>query len=155
MATILHNPISVAYPGASACFKPKNTIHIKGWHRYFCSNNYLGVVLSLHLINIVQSRKFYSVVIISVTIFLLSGGFYAVQTYLVGGHATTYQEYLMGTFFPFFLGSIMMGSFGLLFAYKNRQSPFCLVGFFIVIVCYFFLEYLFNAVGGNNLFGGL
>ena len=106
----------------------------------------------LHQINI---KKLYIILVILGTLFLVSGGFYALQSYLSGGHATTFQEYLMGMLYPLFLGCTMMGSFGLLFAYKNRQSPVCLVGFLIVIVCYVFIEYIFNAIGGNNVFGGL
>jgi uncharacterized membrane protein YdcZ (DUF606 family) len=106
----------------------------------------------LHRINI---KKLYIVLVILGMMFLISGGFYALQSYMNGGLATTYQEYLMGMLYPLFLGSIVVGSFGLMFAYKNRSSPVCLVGFLIVLICYFFAEYLFNVIGGNDMFGGL
>lgn len=78
-------------------------------------------------------------------VFLFAGGFSAVKSYTVG--ASSYEEYRSATTAPLFAGSLLMGSFGLMYTYKKRDSPICLFGLGIVIFCYFFIEYLFSAIG--------
>lgn len=78
-------------------------------------------------------------------VFLLAGGISAINSYVNG--AKTYMEYRMNTLAPLYAGSILIGAFGLMYAYKNRGSAVCLVGFFITLFCYGFIEYLMQAVG--------
>jgi hypothetical protein len=79
---------------------------------------------------------------------MLSGGFSALYSYINNGGPTTFQEYRMNTLAPLFGGCIMIGAFGLLYAYKNRGNRICLVGFGITLFCYAFIEYLVQAIGG-------
>jgi hypothetical protein len=95
----------------------------------------------LHRINI---KKLYIIFVMLATIFLLAGGISALFSYINNGGPTTYEEYRMNTLAPLFGGSIMMGSFGLLYAYKNRGNAICLFGFFVTLFCYGFIEYLFQ-----------
>ena len=78
-------------------------------------------------------------------VFLLAGGFSAVQSYTVG--ASSYYEYRAATTAPLFAGCLLMGSFGLMYTYKKRSSPICLFGLFITVFCYAFMEYMFSVVG--------
>ena len=78
-------------------------------------------------------------------VFLFAGGFSAVQSYVYG--ATSWYEYRASTTAPLFAGCLLMGSFGLMYTYKKRNSPICLFGLGVVIFCYFFIEYLFTAIG--------
>jgi hypothetical protein len=93
-------------------------------------------------------KRLYVVVVIVGVVFLLSGGFSALYSYINNGGPTTYQEYRMNTLAPLFAGSILMGAFGLMYAYKNRANRICLVGFGVTLFCYGFIEYLFQAIGG-------
>ena len=91
-------------------------------------------------------RKLLTVGLVLACVFLFAGGFSAIRSYSVG--ASSYEEYRMNTLAPLFGGCVMIGAFGLLYAYKNRGSRICLVGFFITVFCYGFMEYLFQAIGG-------
>jgi len=86
------------------------------------------------------------VVLVLFSVFLLAGGVSALQAYTSG--AKTYSQYVTATLAPLFGGFVLMGAFGLVYAYKNRQSRFCLVGFGIALFCYFALEGLFSVLGG-------
>ena len=90
-------------------------------------------------------RRLLLIGVILFAVFAFSGGFSAVSSYLFG--ATSYSEYRMSTLVPLYAGGLLMGSFGLMFAYKNRGSAVCLVGFGITVFCYGFIEYLVQAVG--------
>ena len=78
-----------------------------------------------------------------VTLFFLSGGLSALQAYLYG--AESYEQYVAATTAPLFAGAVLMGAYGLMYAYKHRESRVCLIGFFITLLCYGFIEYLFKA----------
>ena len=92
------------------------------------------------------SRKLLIIFMVLFAVFLLAGGFSALDAYMNG--AKTYMQYLNSTLAPLASGCILIGAYGLVFAYKNKDRSVCLVGFFITFICYFFLEYLFRAVGG-------
>lgn len=78
-------------------------------------------------------------------VFLFAGGFSAVKSYTVG--ASSFEEYRAATTAPLFAGGLLMGTFGLMYTYKNRGSAICLVGMAVTIFSYFFIEYLFTAIG--------
>ena len=93
----------------------------------------------MHRINI---KKLLFPIIFCLTIFCFAGGFSAIQAYTEG--AKTYEQYVNASTAPLFAGGLFMGSFGLMYAYRNRKSSYCLVGFFISLFCYGFIEYLFQ-----------
>ena len=97
------------------------------------------------IVKVFQSKKPYVIVIVLFTIFLLAGGFSALDAYLHG--ARTYTQYVNASLAPLFGGCLLIGTFGLLYAYKHRDSSICLMGFFITFFCYAFMEYLFSSVG--------
>jgi hypothetical protein len=99
----------------------------------------------MRFFRIIQSKKLYIIVIILFAIFLLAGGFSALDAYLNG--ASSYEQYVNATLAPLFGGCLFVGSFGLLYAYKHKDSAVCLLGFFITFFCYAFIEYLFQTAG--------
>ena len=79
-------------------------------------------------------------------IFLLAGGIPALYSYVHNGEPITFRAYRENTLAPLFGGCIMMGAFGLMWTYKNRNSPTCLIGFVIVGVCYWIMGFLYEAL---------
>ena len=100
-------------------------------------------MISLHRFNI---KRLFTIALIIGCVFLLAGGFSALDAYMNG--AKSYEQYVNATLAPLFAGSILVGAFGLMFAYKNRANRICLIGFGITLFCYGFIEYLFQAIGG-------
>jgi hypothetical protein len=97
------------------------------------------------LITVVQRRKLDVVLVLLFAVFLLAGGFSALDAYVYG--AKSYEQYTNASLAPLFGGCIFVGGFGLMYAYKNRGSKLCLVGLFITVFCYGFMEYLYQATG--------
>ena len=93
----------------------------------------------LHRFNI---KKLLFPLVFCFVVFLLVGGFSAIQAYTSG--ATSYEQYVNASTAPLFGGGLIMGAFGLMHCYKNRGSSYCLVGLFITLFCYGFIEYLFQ-----------
>lgn len=85
-----------------------------------------------------------TITLILFSVFLLTGGFNTLKCYIYG--AETYPEYRATSTAPFYAGAILMGAYGLMYAYKNRHTPQCLIGLIITIFCYAIIEYVFNAV---------
>jgi hypothetical protein len=98
------------------------------------------------LIRIIQRWKLDVILVLLPCVFLLAGGFSALDAYVYG--AKSYEQYTNATLAPLFGGCIFMGAFGLMYAYKHRGNKLCLVGLFITVFCYGFMEYLFKATGG-------
>ena len=84
--------------------------------------------------------------VVLLCVFLLAGGFSALQSYAYG--AQSYSDYIFNTIAPFFAGFILIGAFGLIYAYRRRGSWHCLLGFGISIFCYCGIEILYQAAGG-------
>ena len=92
-----------------------------------------------------RTRTLLILCVLLVVVFLLSGGLGAVHSYLFG--AESFGEYRYSTVAPFFGGFILVGAFGLMFAYKHRDSRVCLLGFLISIFCYCGIEVFVNMLG--------
>jgi hypothetical protein len=87
-------------------------------------------------------RRLVVAAVLTYAIFMLACGLNVAADYVWG--AKSYASYRFSTTAPLFAGNVMMGFFGLLWAYKNRGSKWCLVGFGITVFCYAFIEWLFN-----------
>lgn len=98
------------------------------------------------LIKKVTSRKFGIALALLGSVFLLSGGVGAVIVYQRG--ATSYAEFVNGLTFPFFAGFLLIGFFGFLKMYRERNSASCLYGLLIMVFAYICMEVLFGSVGG-------
>ena len=98
----------------------------------------------MYLFRIIQSKKPYFIAVILFSIFLLAGGFSALDAYMNG--ASSYEQYVTASLAPLFAGCLLMGSFGLMYIYKNHGNSRCLIGLFITLFCYGFIEYLFGVV---------
>jgi hypothetical protein len=75
-------------------------------------------------------------------IFLFSGGFDWFNGVMFG--CTSYAQYRNTMLAPMFGGFLMTGAFGLVYAYKHRDSKSCLVGFGIMLLCYAAIEWLYG-----------
>lgn len=94
-----------------------------------------------------NGKRLLIVTVIFFVIFLLSGGLAACRDYMFG--ADSASEVAFAVTAPFFGGFILIGFFGLLYIFRNRQSGECLYGFLIVLFCYGGIEVLFRACGGS------
>lgn len=92
-------------------------------------------------------RKLLIAAFVLFMVVLLSGGVGAFTVY-VGG-ADSQGEAVFAVTAPFFGGFVLIGFFGLLYLFRNRQSGECLYGFLIVLFCYGGIEVLFKACGGS------
>lgn len=91
--------------------------------------------------------------VILLAIFMLANGLGAFQIFVSGvPYAPTMAEGLKEARFalaaPFFGGFVLIGFFGMLYAYKNAKRPECLLGFLIVGFCYFSIEIMYSVCGG-------
>lgn len=94
----------------------------------------------------INPRKLLVATIILFAVFLLSCGLGASKIYGEGAHSASDARYAVTA--PFFFGFVLIGFFGLLYAYKNAGHAECLYGFVVVGFCYFCIEIFYQLCGG-------
>lgn len=91
--------------------------------------------------NLKRPAKF---IFFAAVIFLLSAGIGTAVVYVCG--AETIKEYRYASTAPLFGGFVGLGAYGLFYTYQNRGGRGCLLGLLITVLCYVFMEGLFNAI---------
>jgi zinc transporter ZupT len=98
------------------------------------------------LIQKLASRKTMIATAILGFVFLLSGGVGAFIAYINGAHS--FEQFVNGLTFPFFAGFLLIGFFGFLKMYRERDNKTCLYGLLIMVIAYGCIEVLFQSCGG-------
>ena len=94
----------------------------------------------------INPRKLLIAAVILFAVFLLSCGIGDLQIYSEGAHSASDARFAVTA--PFFFGFVLIGFFGLLYAYKNAGHVESLYGFVVVCFCYFCIEIFYQLCGG-------